>query len=102
MLECAGGQQTASADRPGASSQSACPTDQPQRFELEQHLVRAMIRIDQFGIEPEFRLFGSLIGVRNAGTLLYLALARGLVEPLAIAPFAFLKAGRDMALGKGA
>src|SRR5690625_3044624 len=103
-LELAGGQRTPRA-RPiafSSPSRSARPSDQPERFEFEQHLMRAMIRIHRFGVEPELRLFGCLVGVRDPGELLDLALARELVEPLAVAPLAFLQAGRDMDFDEGA
>ncbi len=60
-----------------------------------------MIHLDTFGVQAQLRCDGGLIGVRDSGEFLDLAFAGQLVQPLAVAPFAFFDGGGDVDLDEG-
>ena len=75
--------------------------DQAEAFQLQDHLMGAVVHIDILGLDAQLGVGGHVIGIGNPGEFLDLAFACQFVQALAVAAFAFLDRGGDVHFDEG-
>lgn len=78
------------------------PYNQSELFQLQDHLMRTVVDVDVFCVDHQFGLCGRFVWIRYPCEFLDFSFPRQLIEALAVALLAYLEAGGDVDLDKGA